>query len=293
MYYNTIGIQLTDRCNCFCKMCIANCSGKNKNKLSEQDIDSIIFQASGMRDIKQIVFSGGDPFIYFDLLLYGLDCAYKAGLSSACFTNAYWCTDREKTEAIVRRLAKSHLGTLQISIDSEHNRFISIENYKNLLAVLKKTSIRVSIHAGMSAESYTENLLKSLKPYLIGYSVVIFPFLPFGRAQSLKECYFGRVENKYDTRCPYDSVLAIRADGSVYGCDMCFVESRTMGNIHAESILNIIKRIRRDEYYKKIVQKGLTEIMMEAEEKAGMQIPDRLTSPCEFCNNYWQLQEQD
>ena len=124
------GIFLSYTCNASCKHCMYACSpGWQKNWMSSEHMKAILtnltprIQASpyGSQTISLnhgLHFTGGEPFLNFDLLLESITVAKELGIPSLfAETNAFWCRSNEDTLHKMRRLKEAGLSGLLVSVN--------------------------------------------------------------------------------------------------------------------------------------------------------------------------------
>lgn len=124
------GIFLTYKCSSECKHCMYACSPRwRADWISEKDLETILTQLSetilpsplGPERIGinyGLHFTGGEPFLNFDLLLKGVEIAHELGIPSIFVeTNSYWCADDRNTREKLGQLRDSGLNGLLISVN--------------------------------------------------------------------------------------------------------------------------------------------------------------------------------
>ncbi len=286
MFYNTLGFQITNRCFCDCDMCSFRCSKNGSENIPYSIIKNYIIQAKNNKYIKHIAFSGGDPFLRRDELFNGLYLSKSCGFETSCYTNASWCNTSQETKNMLCELEKAKLDILRVSIDAKHNKTIPIQNYRYLLDNFKQTNIKMFINIGVLKSDYidTIDLLKKLEVSLLNYDVVIFPFVNTGRATLFPKDYFFRTIGFNELKCPKNSILAIRSNGDVFACDMCFHNLNKIANVYDSDLKLIISAADRDKYYCLVRKRGLKWIAEQLQEKTQVEIPYPFTSSCEFCS---------
>ncbi len=122
------GILLSYKCTGECKHCMYACSPRWRGDwISEEDAQNILSQLSGK--IRRspfgsdrlginygLHFTGGEPFLNFDLLLRLTRIAYELEIPSTFVeTNCFWCVDDETTREKLNRLKASGLNGVLIS----------------------------------------------------------------------------------------------------------------------------------------------------------------------------------
>ena len=124
------GILLSYRCTSECKHCMYACSSKWRGDwISEENLEKILIQLSGK--IKRNVFgsdsvginsglhfTGGEPFLNFELLLKAVEMAHKLGIPSTFVeTNCFWCIDEENAKQKLTQLKDAGLKGILISVN--------------------------------------------------------------------------------------------------------------------------------------------------------------------------------
>ncbi len=132
------GILLTYKCSSACKHCLYACSpGWQSDWLSLSDAELILSQWArrlrgragyGIGLNQGIHFTGGEPFLNFDLLLNLTALAGGLGLSSLFVeTNCIWCTDDRATRDRLRELRQAGLGGILISANPFVAEYVPFE----------------------------------------------------------------------------------------------------------------------------------------------------------------------
>ena len=122
------GLFLTYRCTNTCKHCMYACSPRwPADWISEQDAERILAHlAAGIRDATPspgrigvndgLHFTGGEPFLNFDLLLRLTQVARELGIPSIFVeTNGFWCREDATARDRLRALRDAGLDGLFVS----------------------------------------------------------------------------------------------------------------------------------------------------------------------------------
>jgi MoaA/NifB/PqqE/SkfB family radical SAM enzyme len=84
------------------------------------DLRQILSAAEEAGNIKSICFEGGEPFLYYPTMLWGLREAKKRGFRRLIVTNAYWATSIEDAREWLAPIAAIGIHDLSISDDLFH-----------------------------------------------------------------------------------------------------------------------------------------------------------------------------
>ncbi len=121
------GLFLSYKCSSTCKHCMYACSPRwQADWISEEDAQRVLSQlAGGMRHTPHrgrvwfndgVHFTGGEPFLNFDLLLRLVEAAERLGISSTLVeTNGFWCRDDGTTRERLRALKHAGLDGIMVS----------------------------------------------------------------------------------------------------------------------------------------------------------------------------------
>lgn len=94
------GIHLlqTYRCNLECDHCFVHSGPEAKGVMKMRDIRQVLAEAKRAEGVEWIYFEGGEPFLYYQTMLWGLREAKKSGFKTGIITNSYWATSVEDAE---------------------------------------------------------------------------------------------------------------------------------------------------------------------------------------------------
>lgn len=86
-------LLLTYQCNFECDHCFVWGSPWQSGTMTLKDIHEILTQAEDLASIEWIYFEGGEPFLYYPILLQGVRMASQHGFNVGLVSNAYWATN--------------------------------------------------------------------------------------------------------------------------------------------------------------------------------------------------------
>ena len=145
------GILLSYKCTSECKHCMYACSPKWRGDwISEENLEKVLIQLSGK--IKRNVFgsdsvginsglhfTGGEPFLNFELLLKAVEMAHKLGIPSTFVeTNCFWCIDEETAREKLTQLKDAGLKGILISVNPFILEQIPFERTQRAIKVSEK-----------------------------------------------------------------------------------------------------------------------------------------------------------
>jgi len=119
-------------------------SPRQSGTLTLQNIRNILQQAKKIDSIKTIYFEGGEPFLYYPILLKGIQEAASAGFRVGLVTNGYWATEPEDALEWLRPFV-GLIEDLSISSDLYHWDEKQSQQAKNAVEAAQKLGIPIGI----------------------------------------------------------------------------------------------------------------------------------------------------
>jgi len=107
----------TYACNFECDHCFLHCGPAAGGTFTIRQIRDILDEAVRIGTVETICFEGGEPLLYYPLILAGIEQARRRGFRCSIVTNAYWATSPEDAALWLRPLAQ--LGVTEISISDD------------------------------------------------------------------------------------------------------------------------------------------------------------------------------
>lgn len=133
------GLILSYQCTAECRYCMYGCSPKWKGWISEEDLRRILNQLAGKimpsRYGPQGVelnyglhFTGGEPFLRYELLLKAVEIASRLKIPSTFVeTNCYWCASNQVTGEKLKLLREKGLKGILISVNPYYLEYVPFE----------------------------------------------------------------------------------------------------------------------------------------------------------------------
>jgi MoaA/NifB/PqqE/SkfB family radical SAM enzyme len=117
-----IHILLTLKCTSECDHCFLHCGPGREATFTIGQLRTLIRQIEELGTVKIVYFEGGEPFLFYPLLLQGLRMVRTAGFDAGIVTNGYWATSVEDGLHWLRPIRE--LGIVDFSVsDDEFHRF--------------------------------------------------------------------------------------------------------------------------------------------------------------------------
>ena len=113
-------LLLTYKCNLECDHCFVFSGPNAKGVMKISDIREILTAAQKIGNIEWIYFEGGEPVLYYPILLWGLREAKRLGYKTGFITNAYWATSIEDAREWLKPISDIGVSDAVISDDIFH-----------------------------------------------------------------------------------------------------------------------------------------------------------------------------
>ena len=144
------GVILSYKCSAECRHCMYICSPKWKaDWISESDLERGLSQLAGKiksspygTDVISLNyglhFTGGEPFLNFEILLKAVEISNKLNIPSTFVeTNCYWCKDDEITREKLETLKEKGLKGILISVNPFFAEYIPFERTERCIRISK------------------------------------------------------------------------------------------------------------------------------------------------------------
>lgn len=119
MFLTGLHLLLTYQCTFECEHCFVWGSPFQSGVFSLEAIREVLRQAKDQGTINSIYFEGGEPFLYYPVLVQAVKEAAQQGFQVGIVSNAYWATELEDALEWLRPFA-GLLGDLSVSSDLFH-----------------------------------------------------------------------------------------------------------------------------------------------------------------------------
>lgn len=213
-YRQHIAIQVTDSCPVGCSHCILACNMNNPVRISTVSLEKALSEWRNCKDACGVGFSGGEPFLYQDILKQGIALATELGLTTRVTTSAYWAKSLDAAYTCIEAL--SGLAEIALSIDRYHQKKVPAENILNAIRACTHLGIKVHLQLVQTGEDITEDILPFsdyLDSLICAEMVTLSSIVPIGRASSIAS---GQVH--YDLGCNGLDVPVVMSNGDIWLC---------------------------------------------------------------------------
>jgi hypothetical protein len=115
-----IHFLLTYRCNFECEHCFLYCSPWSEGTFTIQQVEDVLEDALKIGTIDTIYFEGGEPTLYYSLLVESIRRANQKGFKVGMVSNAYGALAEEDAHLLLDPLVEAGLSELAVSNDEFH-----------------------------------------------------------------------------------------------------------------------------------------------------------------------------
>ena len=157
--FSGLHLLLTYKCNFECDHCFVYSHPHAKGVMRISDVREILNEAERLGTVKWIYFEGGEPFLYYQTMLWGLREAKRKGFRTGIVTNSYWATSVEDAREWLLPISEIGIDDLSISDDSFHYS----ETDENLAKYAHKVAIELGIPVGTITIEDPQKNLKEIK----------------------------------------------------------------------------------------------------------------------------------
>ncbi|MFW9876726.1 MAG: radical SAM protein [Candidatus Thorarchaeota archaeon] len=138
-----IHFLLTYNCNYTCDHCFLYCSPNSKGTFTLAQIKEVLKEAHKIESVEWIYFEGGEPFLYYPIMVESVKLAKNMGFKVGIVTNSYWATSIQDAEIWLKPFSELGIDDFSISNDTFHYE----NEQENLSKIAKKASDNLKLSA--------------------------------------------------------------------------------------------------------------------------------------------------
>ncbi|MFC2083581.1 radical SAM protein [Bacteroidota bacterium] len=135
---------LTYSCNFECDHCFLYSGPNVTGTFTAGQVSQALSEIKKIGTVEWIYFEGGEPFLFYPLMLHGVRLAKEMGFKVGLVTNSYWALSDEDAKLWLQPLADLGISDLSISDDSFHYGEEEDTPPKRALLVAKSIGIDAS-----------------------------------------------------------------------------------------------------------------------------------------------------
>lgn len=232
-----IHFLLTYRCTFECEHCFLYCSPHSPGTFTINQIQKTLDEAEKMNTIDWIFFEGGEPLLYYPLLLEGIRRAKNLGFKVGLVTNAYPLQTPEDAILWLEPFKTLEIDSLSISIDEYH--YDNIDENPGQIAY--ETALKLQLPVQTIEIKQPKSSRESDDNSRKGQPIVDGGPQFRGRAADFLACKTQLKSPESYTECPYEELVSpnrvhVDAFGSVHICQGILI-----GNMWKEPLSELIQ----------------------------------------------------
>jgi pyruvate-formate lyase-activating enzyme len=266
MIPQSLSFLVTYKCNFQCDHCSVSAGPEHQQVIAAEHMRRVIEEAYALPSIRVVVFTGGEPTLYPDLLQAGINLAHEKGFVTRLVTNAWWAKTPEKAYHFLQNLRAAGLDELNVSFDDFHLPYLEAfggeQNVVNAVRAATALGMTVLVgavlHPGARIRtSYLRQIFQSAGIQQEVKFLEDFVF-PLGRARQKLPAHFyiSDPEKREQGACrEAGQTLAVLPDGKVLFCCGHIVNSRAQAILTIDSLASgaplpeIVARMQRNVLY--------------------------------------------
>lgn len=137
-----IHFLLTYTCLYECDHCFLYCGPGTTGTFTLIQVKNVLDEAEKIGTVEWIYFEGGEPFLYYPILVEGNRVAREKGFETGVVTNAYMATCIEDAQLWLRPLAEDGVTELSVSDDAFHGE--DNQGAKNAMEAARRLNVTVN-----------------------------------------------------------------------------------------------------------------------------------------------------
>jgi MoaA/NifB/PqqE/SkfB family radical SAM enzyme len=230
MVLTGIHFLLTYQCTLECDHCFVWSSPNYLETMTFKQVQELLKEGKKLGTVEWVWFEGGEPFLYYPVMVKGIKEARALGFKVGALSNAYWATCLEDALEWLSPLAELGIADLGLSSDPYHGEDLEAERVKNGVEAATKLGIPVGILA-------TAKLPQKLAGLPGGVSELMY------RGRAAKKLLEGAPRKSWTefNKCPHENLASperVHVDplGYVHVC-----QGLSIGNAWQRSFSEIIQ----------------------------------------------------
>jgi hypothetical protein len=268
---------LTYTCNSECDHCFLYCSPRSKGTFTLKQIRELLNEGVKTGTVEWIYFEGGEPFLYYPIMLEGIKAARQLGFKVGIVTNSYFATSVEDIKVWLEPIGKAGIDDFRVSNDPYHYENEednpALQTQKTALELgLPVAQIHIESPSVTTGQDEDEN---KGKPIIGGNTMF--------RGRAVEKLTAGLPLTRWElfTECPHEELVSpkrvhLDAYGHVHIC-----QGLSMGNAWETPLAKMVKEYDADAHpiCRPLVKGGPALLAKEYNVKHD----DKYVDACHFC----------
>lgn len=199
MNLKSVHFLLTYKCDLECDHCFVWGMSQAKGAFTMEHIRNILSEAIKLKTVNSVSFEGGEPFLYYPILIKAIEEATRLGFHVEVLSNCYWANSSEDAAEWLNPLTKAGNVELTLSSDLYHGDSWATELVSNAVKAARKLNMKASILAVTypNAENQCPSDIEGLK-------IGLWDLMYKGRASEKLTEKAEKKSWREFTKCPYE-----------------------------------------------------------------------------------------
>lgn len=127
---NGVHFLLTYTCLFECDHCFLYCGPEAEGTFTLAQVKEVLAEAKRLGTVEWIYFEGGEPFLYYPIMVEGLRAAKEMGFKTGVVTNCYWANSVADAAVWLKPLHEIGIDDMSLSDDAFHHGEIEVSPAK-------------------------------------------------------------------------------------------------------------------------------------------------------------------
>ncbi len=242
--------------------------------MSLSRIREILEESKKIGTVDNIYVEGGEPFLYYPVMIQTMKMAKDMGFDIGLVTNCYWATDKNDSLLWLKPISEIGLKDLSLSADIFHYGDLESERARSAARAARELGMPTQI---LAIKSEDQEEVESVEGVKVSYGGMMYK----GRAAvNLAKDAPKKPWREFD-ECPYENLkdpgrVHIDPYGNVHAC-----QGLCIGNIFETPFSEIISKYDYTSHplIKPLAEGGPVALM----EELGISHEDEYADACHFC----------
>ena len=262
---------LTYKCDGECDHCFVWSGPMAPGTMTLAKIAEILRQAAEIESVDSVYFEGGEPFLFYPVLLKGVEMAREAGFEVGIVSNAYWAESEDDAQLWLGPLASLGIADLSLSTDDYHGAEESARRVANASAAAKRLGMEVGVMRVKQVEGCAVD-----EGAADDAGAVFFR----GRAVEKLADKVPFANSSTFTKCPEEPPNIGRVHIDAYG-NVLFCQGISIGNVNELTLRQIISRLSADGH--PLIDSLIREGPLGLAKDHSVQVNEGYADACHMC----------
>ena len=274
-----------------CEFCCHDQEEYGRAKTSPAQAIDWIRQAADIPSIRRVIFTGGEPFLYYKEILEVMTATRAGGLPVRIVTAAHWAETEARARELLAPLKEQGLDELSVSTDPTHQEFVPVAFAENALRAAGELGlVNEVVGVFWDPKARVEDHLQVPE----GTRLLTRLAAPRGRSRERRitpEDYCLTDARLLGCRGYQRYDFTVYPDGRLYPCCSGGSNIRAdlaLGNLREEPLAPLVDRAHADPYTRVVLSLGvafLYEIAAHRFPEVAAKLPpkDQFLTCCDLC----------